>query len=524
MISGGRVKQIARSQPDEEKGTFLFSGENRNVPFSPDRDEQIRIWGLRQARQLNALPCFMTLGSDGQPKGLRGRQGDELIIWLDEQPAVYEGIAMAQGDAVFIRDGRRTTTQPFDPPVGGGGPPVAASASGEPTPYEPGKGVARISAWAKRLAEQAGMPVALIFANREGDIVPAEPPPPGAGGPWSLLVNVGERVISQLGGVKLDLGKGDAALIVPKAILKVAGFRQPGPIRCPRPKLVVLPALPRWPCDKDDVVKEQDETATALDIPKELTLDLGKNVKMKLVLVPTGTFRMGCSMTETKAALTELGGQAPGNVADDPEHEARIVRPFYIGKFEVTQEQYEAVTGQNPSKFSGLQNPVDSVSWDDAVKFCEALSKRVGKHCELPTEAEWEYACRAGANTPFNLGAKITANQANYNGQGEPYRGTEVVNRQTTIPVGSLIANAFGLYDMHGNVVEWCADRFPIQHGPAAGADNKPAFAAAARGGSWNLRSPLCRSATRVLAMTNAADSSTGFRIVVDIGEETISK
>ena len=259
--------------------------------------------------------------------------------------------------------------------------------------------------------------------------------------------------------------------------------------------------------DSTEAARRQQETADRLGVPKELTLDCGNGVQMKLVLIPEGVFMMGSPNSESK----RHGDEGPVLFA-------LISRPFYMSTTEVTQAQYQAVTGQNPSYFKGATLPVEQVSWDDAVAFCQKLSTRAGRTVDLPTEAQWEYACRAGTDTPFNTGETISADQANYNADVTYGNGRQGVYREKTTPVGNFAANAFGLYDMHGNVCEWCFDwygRYVIadaddRQGPPSGRFR------ILRGGCWSYYPENCRSATRKEDYPRRRYEYFGFRVVLN--------
>lgn len=182
------------------------------------------------------------------------------------------------------------------------------------------------------------------------------------------------------------------------------------------------------------------------DRPKDFTNSMG----MKFVWIPPGTFLMG----------SPKGEQVFGD--ETPQHKVTLTKGFYMGVYLVTQEQWQAVMGNNPSKFQGEKNlPVDKVSWNDCQEFIKKLHEKDKKPYRLPTEAEWEYACRAGTTTPFYCGKTISSEQANYNGSSGDARfegGKKGVYRKKTTPVGSFPANAFGLYDMSGNLYQWCED------------------------------------------------------------------
>ncbi|KAF0242585.1 MAG: serine/threonine protein kinase [bacterium] len=236
--------------------------------------------------------------------------------------------------------------------------------------------------------------------------------------------------------------------------------------------------------------------------------NLGNGIKLEMVEVPSGTFTMGSPSSEDR------------DTNEEPQHQV-TVPAFYIGKFEVTQAQWQTVMGNNPSYFKGNDSlPVEQVSWDDAVEFCRKLSKKTGREYRLPSEAEWEYATRAGTTTLFAFGQTINPEIVNYNGNypyGEAPKGT--YRGKTTI-VGSLrIANAFGLYDMHGNVWEWCQDIYQNSYNGAPKGGNAwekqdgNNTNRILRGGSWNLYSYDCRSVNRFRYAPDVRDDGIGFRV-----------
>ena len=176
------------------------------------------------------------------------------------------------------------------------------------------------------------------------------------------------------------------------------------------------------------------------------TEKLGNNVSLEMVSIKGGTFLMGSPDTEKERTSSE-----------SPQHWVTLQR-FFLGKYPVTQAQWQAVMGNNPAYFKGNNRPVENVSWNDAIAFCQKLSQKTGRYYRLPSEAEWEYACRAGTTTPFYFGETITPDLANYDGNYTYASAPKGVYRQQTTDVGSFPPNAFGLYDMHGNVWEWCQD------------------------------------------------------------------
>jgi formylglycine-generating enzyme required for sulfatase activity len=214
---------------------------------------------------------------------------------------------------------------------------------------------------------------------------------------------------------------------------------------------------------------------------------------------------------------------SPANEAErgdneSPQHQV-TVPSFFMGKYPLTQAQYQAIMGHNPSYFIGNNRPVETVSWDHAVTFCRKLSQRTGKNYRLPSEAEWEYACRAGTKTPFSFGDNITTDLVNYNGN-YPYKSAPKGKyRQQTTDVGTFPPNTFGLYDMHGNVWEWCEDDWHENYinAPINGSAWKNRSGSnikLLRGGSWYYFARYCRSALRLKDSRGLCYRLYGFRVV----------
>jgi len=239
--------------------------------------------------------------------------------------------------------------------------------------------------------------------------------------------------------------------------------------------------------------------------PRGVTNSIG----MSFVRIPRGSFIMGSPEHERNRRT------------DEQQHEVTISRDYYLGTYEVTQAQYEQLIGDNPSRFQperlggdNALNPVETVSWDDAVEFCRRLSelpeeKAAGRVYRLPTEAEWEYACRAGSETAYSFG-ETPDSLAEY-GWFDDNSG------KRTQPVGQKLPNAWGLYDMHGNVWEWCADWKGDYPSGAVTAPVGPADGEArvARGGCWMYVASLCRSAGRYAYPPSYRYRNVGFRVVL---------
>jgi formylglycine-generating enzyme required for sulfatase activity len=323
------------------------------------------------------------------------------------------------------------------------------------------------------------------------------------------------------------------------------------------------PASPTWPLW--DGAESMEQYAKRAGVEPNKTLDLGNGVKLEMVLIPAGKFTMGTeepespwiggailgggglvalillAMPVTRAirqrrrpqfslrwlillvavlGVAQYGGfrwwraaEAWNDYDGDerPTHEVMISKPYYMGKFEVTQEQYQQVTGTNPSAFKGRDLPVEEVSWHDAQEFCKKASGRTGLTVRLPTEAEWEHACRAGAKTAFYTGDT----EADLDRAAWYYENSN----GTTHPAGRKVMNAWGLYDMHGNVWEWVQDVDGPYKGAAAVDPQGPEQGQfrVYRGGSWGIFPGGCPSAHRNGGTPGAQDDDIGFRVVADV-------
>jgi len=304
---------------------------------------------------------------------------------------------------------------------------------------------------------------------------------------------------------RLFMGAGVAGLSLLVLVVALA-MRTPGKPESGRTETAAAKPAARPAAVQPGTTNLKPETA----LPKEVALDLGGGVKMEFVLVPAGKFLMG-SNSEDARAVTASGASArvTGDLdTETPQHEVTITKPFYMGIFEVTQAQYGALMGANPSKTKGDTLPVESVSWDNAVEFCAKLSAKTGRKARLPSEAEWEHACRAGTTTLFHFG-----NNAAQLGEYGVHNITSGPQ-----PVGKKKPNAFGLYDMHGNVVEWCQDRFgPCDAAAVTDPQGPPAGThRVIRGGNAGDRWWGVRSTGRFGRPANSPYPGRGFRVAVD--------
>ncbi len=301
---------------------------------------------------------------------------------------------------------------------------------------------------------------------------------------------------------------GLTALIAPyKAFTGVARRQSwlPGEASARAWRALITPPLPTkwtlytaWPVPAAEARRRQEETAKALGIPRELTLEVAAGVPMRFVLIPAGRFLMGA----------EPGTQPDPD--ESPRHEVLITKPFYLGVTDVTAAQYAAVLGKPAPPPAAATLPAVEIAYFEAVPFCAKLTERLHRTARLPSEAEWEYACRAGTDTLFATGNTLRAADAN----------TALAAHGAPVPVGSYPPNAWGLYDMHGNVYQWCADwygpygadpqRDPT--GPTTGS------ARVARGGGWMSDPWYCRATARRLVhpwFDRIADL--GMRVVIEV-------
>ncbi len=253
--------------------------------------------------------------------------------------------------------------------------------------------------------------------------------------------------------------------------------------------------------------------------------DFGNGIKLSLVEIPGGTFQMGSTSSAAQEALEDAKRYSKNAKSDwfaweQPQHQVSV-GAFAMGKYEVTQAQWQAIMGSNPSNFKGAELPVEQVSWEDAQEFCRKLSAKTGRKYRLPTEAEWEYAARAGTTTAFAFGETISPQLVNYDGNYPYKQAAKGSFQDKTVAVGSLgIANGFGLYDMHGNVWEWCEDVWheSYKSAPSDGSawlSDGDASYRVIRGGSWVDSGWYCHIANRGRHASSVRHGNGGFRVVV---------
>ena len=265
-----------------------------------------------------------------------------------------------------------------------------------------------------------------------------------------------------------------------------------------------------------DIIKKENKQANYF------TQDLGNGVDLEMVYIPAGSFLMGSPKSERDSDDSER-----------PQHQVNI-QPFFLGKYQVTQAQWQAVAklpkvkrdlDLDPSRFKGKNRPVEQVSWFDAVEFCDRLSEYTGTEYRLPSEGEWEYACRAGTTTPFHYGETITSKLANYDASYIYAEEAKGKYRGETTPVGRFPPNGFGLYDMHGNVYEWCGDPYHDNYfgAPTDGTVWTLNYHSndyyLIRGGSWGSDPRNFRSASRNFYIArDLFNFDLGFRVARGVG------
>jgi formylglycine-generating enzyme required for sulfatase activity len=316
---------------------------------------------------------------------------------------------------------------------------------------------------------------------------------------WPQAVTVTVPGLSVNGLLRLDMG---GLVVGTVGLLGASGQTATLPMPIPNNLLLL-----GFSFDVQGFDVDASGVLTLSDDDLEIAVSAPPPASLNLIAITAGTFQMGSVAVGPPAT---------------PVHAVTISRPFWIGRHEVTQAQYQAVTGTNPSIYQGSNRPVENVNWFDAVAYCDALSVQEaaagrlpsGYEYRLPTEAEWEYCCRAGTTTEWNVGSSLSCSQANF--FTPPYC---VPPGQTSV-VGSYAANAWGLLDTHGNVWEWCLDGWDGSANYPAGPVTDPyalsssAYQRVQRGGSWNDYPSNARSAFRYPYSPFTAFQSIGLRVV----------
>jgi formylglycine-generating enzyme required for sulfatase activity len=317
---------------------------------------------------------------------------------------------------------------------------------------------------------------------------------------------------------RLNLSDADAVAIIENVLASIS-----------KPVIVVPPksSLPTFSFEVitvNDRGKEIDRRQSQASYRRE---ELAKGVFLDVVAIPGGTFWMGTAEGELKEEGDE--NYQKWIQSQKPRHQVTI-EPFFMGKYAVTQVQWKAIAQlprinrdlePDPSKFQGNNLPAEQISWEDAIEFCDRLTRKTGDQYRLPSEAEWEYACRAGTTTPFHFGETITPELVNYDGNYTYANAAKGKYRETTIEVGSVPPNAFGLYDVHGNIWEWCAEPWHESYinAPVDGrvwemGSDRENTRRVVRGGSWGSLPWGCRSATRLNVDAGTRANNIGFRVV----------
>jgi formylglycine-generating enzyme required for sulfatase activity len=235
--------------------------------------------------------------------------------------------------------------------------------------------------------------------------------------------------------------------------------------------------------------------------------ELGDGINLEMVAIPGGFFQMG--------------SRFEGGYADELPLHPVFLGPFWLGKYPITQAQWGRVMGRLPDcRFHAPDRPVETICWKESLDFCARLSRLTGRRYQLPSEAQWEYACRAGTFTPFSLGETITADYANFVGEHTYRDELRGVYRHGTLPVGSFLPNPWGIYDMHGTVWEFCMGCWTEDYAGAP-IDGQPVIKAGgyrvARGGSWHEPPSHCRSAVRLRVEEGERSEFYGLRVMLDM-------
>ena len=320
-----------------------------------------------------------------------------------------------------------------------------------------------------------------------------------------ILYNKG-RALQNLGEAEKAIACYDKALEIQPDYPEARFYRE----------IALLPGRRNYKFDVITVNASGREIKREKKQAEHYTEDLGKGITLEMVIIRGGTFMMGSPLSEKERRDYE-----------SPQHLVTVA-PFFMGKYPITQAQWQAVSSldkverdinPDPSSFKGDNRPVEQISWYDAVEFCKRLSIATSREYRLPSEAEWEYACRAGTTTPFHFGETITTDLANYNGNYIYANAPKGIYRQTTTPVGQFPANAFGLCDMHGNILEWCADHWHSNYDGApsdgrAWLTNKEKHSRLLRGTSCHKSPSICRSAHRRGVDPSYRETLIGFRVV----------
>jgi len=285
-------------------------------------------------------------------------------------------------------------------------------------------------------------------------------------------------------------------------------------------KVLSAKVYSRWPFTAQEARRRQTETARQLGLPREKTLTLANGVKFTMVLIPAGEFMRGSHQTPKQIVKRCDGVERSILKIEHPRHKVRLTKPYYMGKYEVTQDLWEAITGKKVRDMQGARKPAHRISWLDSQKFLKKLNARFKDKLKfrLPTEAEWENACRAGTATSFYTGEGFTRAVACYNAR-RPWDGRVGRGASGPMDVGKHPANQWGLCDMYGNVSEWCQDKSGLYSkemqtdpkGPALGTRR------VMRGGAWWSSAIQCRSASRLELAPQMGAQGLGMRVASDV-------